>query len=205
MSFPGWETYLKGSKPCQFPRLGSPVKGSTAGLRQTSPARVGLKEADKLLLLSTTDTDTLTAVLLTAWALLLQRYTGQDDVSFSFQHRNGDVVARFLLDDSASVVGTVERAKTVLPGDLPPVPTRLIRPGDSGRPLFDTAVVLWNFTKNSAPCHVLAPVRSPFPSSPPPEGNWSTGWFTPDPTLTPPLLQKVDTRSVDRLIGLTQR
>ncbi len=183
MSFPGWETYLKGSKPYQFPRLGSPVNGSTAGLRQTSSARVEVKEADTLLLLSTADTDTLGAVLLTAWALLLQRYTGQDDVSFGFQHRNGDVVARFLLGDSASVVGTVEHAKTVLPNDLPPVPTRLIRPKDSGPPLFDTAVVLWNFTTNSAPCHALAPVRNPFISPLPPvllpEGNCSKGYFNP--------------------------
>ncbi len=166
IAFPGWETYLKGSKPCQFPRLGSPGEGSPVDLRQPSLARVALKEADKLMLLSTTDNDALRAVLLTAWALLLQRYTGQDDVSFSFQHRNGDVVARFLLDDSASVVRTVEHAKTVLPDDLPPVPTRLIRSGDSGHTLFDTAVVLWNFTRNSAPSHVLAPVRNPSIPSP---------------------------------------
>ncbi|KAK4150585.1 non-ribosomal peptide synthetase [Chaetomidium leptoderma] len=156
-----WETYLKGLTPCRFPRFSRPAKDTAAPLRQISSARVNVEQADKLLALSTTDPDGLGAVLRTTWALLLRCYTGQDDVSFSFQ-RGGDVtrdpvVARFLLDDSESVAGTVGLAKTDLAGDLPPVPTRLLRSTDSDHPMFDTAIVLWNFTKPSAPCQMLAP------------------------------------------------
>jgi hypothetical protein len=124
---------------------------------------VSINEAQRLLALSTTDADALGAVLRISWALLLRSYTGQDDVSFGFQHHNGDAVARFLLDDSASVAEALERAKADLAGDLPPVPTWMIRSGDSGLPLFDTAVVLWNLTKTPGPCHVLGPVRNSDP------------------------------------------
>lgn len=161
-AFNGWEAYLKGLTPCRFPRFSRPANDTTNGPRQVASARVSVEQADRLLSLSTTDPEELSAVLRTAWALLLRCYTGQDDVSFSFQH-GGDVagepiVARFLLEDSATVADTVGRAKTDLAGDLPPVPTRLIRSGDSGQLLVDTAVVLWSFTKTSAPCRILEPV-----------------------------------------------
>jgi len=164
-AFNGWETYLKGLTPCRFPRFSRRGNDITAGSRQVASVRVSVEQADRLLALSTTDPDRFGAVLRTAWALLLRCYTGQDDVSFGFQHSGdlagGSTVARFLLDDSASVAGTVGCAKADLAGDLPPVPTRLISSGESGQPLFDTAVVLWSFTKTSAPCQVLAPVRIP--------------------------------------------
>lgn len=157
-----WETYLKGMTPCRFPRFRRPGREPTALARQVSSTRVNVEQADRLLELSTTDPEGLGAVLRTAWALLLRCYTGQDDISFAFQH-GGDVagepiVARFLLDDSASVGGTVGRAKVEHGRDLPPVPTRLLRSGHSDGPLIDTALVVWSFTKRSTPCQVLEPV-----------------------------------------------
>ncbi|KAK4157425.1 non-ribosomal peptide synthetase [Chaetomidium leptoderma] len=158
-----WETYLDGLTPCRFPRFTRPVKDTATPLRQTPSARVGIEQADKLLALSTADPDGLAAVLATAWALLLQCYTGQDDVSFSFQRGGGDVtseavVARFLLDgDSGTVSETLVRAQAALAGDLPPVSTRLLRAGGSGQPLFDTAIVLRDFTERSAPSPISEP------------------------------------------------
>jgi hypothetical protein len=168
-----WDTYLKGLTPCRFP-LFSRANHTAAPLQQTSSLRVDVEQADRLLALSTDDPGELGALLCTAWALLLRCYTGQDDVSFSFQHGGdvalGPVVARFLLDDGASVAGTVGRARAELAGDLPPVSTELLRSGDSDRPFFDTAVVLWDSSKGSAPFPVLEPVRtfsSPLATPPP--------------------------------------
>jgi hypothetical protein len=167
MSFPpvisNWDTYLKGLTPCRFPRF-SRANHTAASPQQTSSLRVYVEQADKLLGLSAKDPEELGAVLSTAWALLLRSYTGQDDVCFSFQHgsdvASGPVVVRFLLDDGASVAGTLGRAKAELAGDLPPVSTELLRSGDSDRPFFDTAVVLCELSQGSAPCPVLEPVRT---------------------------------------------
>lgn len=163
-----WETYLRGVIPCQFPRFSRSVKGNAAAsapVRQVSSARVNVEQADedKLLALSTTDLDGLGAVLRTAWAILLRCYTGQDELCFSYR-QGGDIagdsaLARFLLDDSASVAGTVDQSRAELAGDLPPIPARLLRSEHSNHPTFDTAVVLWGFTKRSAPSKVLDLVR----------------------------------------------
>ncbi len=154
-----WETYLTGATPCRFPRFGRPTEDAGSDARQTASVQVKVAEAERLLGLSATDADGLGAVLRTAWALLLRCYSGQDELVFGFSRPGGDAVARFLLDDSVHVAAVVENAKTDLPGDLPPVPDQLIRSGDSGLPLFDTAVVLWNSSETSGPHHVLAPVR----------------------------------------------
>lgn len=174
--------YPTGLTPCRFPRFSRPAIDTAAARRPIATARVAVEQADKLLALSTTDPDGLGAVLRTAWALLLRCYTGQDDVSFGFQ-RGGDdtgepIVARFVLDDSASVAETVGRAKTeLLAGNLSPPPAGLVRSGDHA--LFDTAVALWGFTETLAPCQVLAPVsHSPFIPPPPPP------LTPPTPTLT---------------------
>jgi hypothetical protein len=160
-----WETYLDGATACRFPpfsRLAKEDAASSASLQRILSVAVNVKQADedKLLALSTTDLDELGAVLRTAWATLLRCYTGQDDVCFHYQKCGGDVageptVARFLLDGSASVAETVGRAKAELTGDLPPVPTRLLRSRHSDHPAFDTAVILSGSIKGSAPWKVL--------------------------------------------------
>ncbi|KAK4124725.1 non-ribosomal peptide synthetase [Parathielavia appendiculata] len=159
-----WDTYLKGLTPCRFPRF-SRVNQTAGSSHKLSATRINVEQADKLLAL---DAYELGAVLRAAWAVLLRCYTGQDDVSFSFQHggdgdggniAGGPVVARFLLDDGASVAGIVGRAKAEVPGDLPLVSTERLRPGGgSDRSFFDTAVVLWNFkTERSASCPAFDP------------------------------------------------
>lgn len=163
-----WDTYLEGVTPCRFPRFSRPANEDAAAfppIQQISSAPVNVEQADedKVLAQSATNPDGLGAVLRTAWALLLRCYTGQDDVCFNYQH-SGDVagdpiVVRFLLNDSASVAGTVDRARAELAGDLPPIPTRFLRSGHSDHPAFDTALVMWGFTKGSAPCKVLNLVR----------------------------------------------
>jgi hypothetical protein len=168
MAITDWEAYFAGATPCRFPRFSRSDKedgAAPASLQQLSSAPVNVEQADadKLMALSTTDPDGLCAVLRTAWAMLLRCYTGQDDVCFNYQQM-GDVasdpiVARFLLDDSASIAGTVGRAKAELAGDLPPIPTRLLRSGHSDHPALDTAVVVWGSTKRSAPWKVLDLVR----------------------------------------------
>ncbi len=171
----GWETYLKDMTPCRFPQFSRQIKKAAINpLRQISSARVNVEQADKLLVLSTTDPDGLGAVLRTAWALLLRCYIGQDDVCFNYQHGGdadvaaGDsIVTRFLLDDSASVAKTLEDAKTEVAGDLLRVLTRAPGSGRSGQSDFDTAVVLWSFTKRSTPCQVLNPVCRSFSYSTP--------------------------------------
>jgi hypothetical protein len=154
---------VTGLAPCRFPPFSRPAKDAAAACRPIASARVAVEQTETLLELSTTDSDKLGAVLRTAWALLLRCYTGQDDVSFGFQCDGNDsgepVIARFLLDDSATVAETVGRAKTALTGHLP-VATEHVRSRD--RPLFDTAVVMWGFTKTTMQCHVLAPVFRSF-------------------------------------------
>lgn len=154
-----WAAYLTGVAPCRFPPFSRSAKSETAPNRQpiASTTRVPVEQEDreKLLELSRAeDRDGLGAVLRTAWAVLLRCYTGQDDVTFGFQ---GDtphpVVARFCLDDAASVSVTVERAKADFAKHLPPVPAELIRAGD--HPLFDTSVVLWGLPRSSAPRRVM--------------------------------------------------
>lgn len=160
------DTSLSGLAPCLFPRFSRPAEepGLAAARRRIASVRVPVEQADKLLELSTTNPDGLAAVLRTAWALLLRCYTGQDDVNFGFQ-RGGDdagvIITRFILDDSSSLEGTVGPTKVGLSGYLVPAPHGQVDP------ICHTAVVLWDFTKTSAPCNVLAPVTLPtFPEPP---------------------------------------
>ncbi|KAK3368413.1 non-ribosomal peptide synthetase [Podospora didyma] len=143
-----WAAYLTGATPCRFPRFSRPVDEATR--RPIMSARVDIEMADtaKLLSLSTTtDPDGLIVVLQAAWALLLHCYTGQDDVSFGFQHNTADpIVARFVLNDCVTVTDAVGHAKAnmELASRLPPLPAELSHPTGK-QPLFDTAMVLWGF------------------------------------------------------------
>jgi hypothetical protein len=171
--------------PCRFPRFSRLAKhsGLAAARRPITSVRVAVDQADKLLSLSATDADALAAVLRTAWALLLQCYTGRDDVNFGFQH-GGDTnlrasagvrVARFVLDSSSSVGETLNRTKTEFVGRISPVSQV------SDDQTFHTLVVLWDITKASAPCQVMAPVSIHDPYLPP--------WHSLAPrhiSLTPP-------------------
>lgn len=158
------ETHLTGFTPCRFPTFHCPDQAVAASSRQIGSVRITLEQAGKLLELSITDEHELGAVLGTAWALLLQCYTGQDDVSFGFQHSGegtvGPVVARFLLSGATSVVETVSRAKIDVFA-RPRVSTAALGSGNADHPLVDTAVVLWTLTKASAACPILPSVCHP--------------------------------------------
>lgn len=147
---------------------------AAAARRPFALARVAIEQpvTDKLLKLSATDPDDLVAVLGAAWALLLRCYTGQDDVSFGFE-RAGDVtgaepvLAHFLLDDSASVAGTVDHAKTELAGDRtsppsPPIATSPVPVPAGDHPVPNTTLALWGFAPTAGLDHsqILAPVTS---------------------------------------------
>ena len=164
MNSPTTETHPTGFTPCRFPTFHCPDQAVAASPRQIGSVRITLEQASKLLELSNTDEHELGAVLGTAWALLLQCYTGQDDVSFGFQHGGegtiGPVVARFLLSGAASVVETVSRAKIHV-FSRPRVSTAALGSGNADHPPVDTAVVLWTFTKASAPCPILPSVCHP--------------------------------------------
>ena len=152
---------LEGASPCRFPRFSAPAHTTRAARRPImASARVAidLPDRDRLLSLSTEDAEEFGAVIRSAWALFLRCYTGQDDVTFGFQHHGTPepIIARLALDDSVSVAATIERAKKGFSGSVTPVPVDTLRSRD--RPLFDTAIVLWGFSKTSESSRVLAAV-----------------------------------------------
>jgi hypothetical protein len=183
-----WATYLRGLTPCRFPRFSRAAAGKDAaapgdpGKQQQQqissvPVPVEHVHAEQLTALSTTDPEKFGAVLRTAWALLLRCYTGQDDVSFSFEQHGchsdenesepvGPVVARFFLDDDASVAGLVSRTTTELAsliqqaGAVPPELIQSDHAQQQPQQLFDTAIaVLWSGPgETSAMCRALDPV-----------------------------------------------
>lgn len=151
---------------CQFPRLGT---GDGRSKRSMS-LRVTLEHGQKLQQLSVSDEAALPSLLRVAWALLLRCYTGLDHVCFGYQETgpgtvgingppisgplNGMHVAHFTMDDMVSVADTLEKAKGECISGLPHqnlVPSGRTRdPGSSDSQLFDTAVVLRNFSDSAA-------------------------------------------------------
>lgn len=102
------------------------------------------------------------AVIRTAWAVLLWCYTGQENVCFGFSDNRPQTptnssstakIARFILSESESLASVVARAKADFPADSLgvqqqqlPIPAGLVPPG-----VIDTAVVLLGL-------HAIAPV-----------------------------------------------
>ncbi len=159
-----WATYLVGMAPCLFPPFSRPKTangGPTEAHRSTlSLVRVTVHKQDAEQLLSTTDPNELAALLRTAWAILLRCYTGQDDVSFGFQHVGDEpTIARFILRDDTSLAEAVARTKTELAGDLT-LPSELVHTATSNLS-FNTAVAFCDLTKKSASHRVLPSVRHP--------------------------------------------
>lgn len=147
---------------CRFPRLIPLAEEKVVSRRPVASTRVTTDQQDKLRELAAADPDSLAAVLATAWALLLRCYTGEDHVSFGIEHA-GDVsrrplVARFPLDNSASVAETLARAKTEIAGNPGLAPQPIPTPGADRH---DTALVLWGFSKSaSTTSHVPSLVNS---------------------------------------------
>ncbi|KAK4184411.1 non-ribosomal peptide synthetase [Podospora australis] len=93
------------------------------------------------------------AVIRTAWAVLLWCYTGQENVAFGFSDNRNPLyttakIARFILSDSESLASVVARAKADVSADslVSPIPAGLVPTGQ-----IDTAVVLLGL-------HAIAPV-----------------------------------------------
>ena len=153
-----WASYRAESEPCQFPRLGPSVDGP----KRSMSLRVHSEHVQRLPQLSASDGAALPSLLRVAWSLLLRCYTGLDDVCFGYQETglanvgdgnpriskplNGMLVARLRVDDTVSVIDTLEKAKREYISGLPyqsSVPSGTTEDSPlSGRQLFDTAVVL---------------------------------------------------------------
>ncbi|KAK3903068.1 hypothetical protein C8A05DRAFT_43642 [Staphylotrichum tortipilum] len=126
-----------------------------------SSTRVNFDHAGTPVSLLALDPDGLDALLSTAWAVLLRCYTGKDDVVFGFQ-LIGDgpdysISTRLRLDDSASVAKMLSHTRAELARDANLAPGSHPGSRDSGRPICDTAVVLWIFTQLSTPFQVPVP------------------------------------------------
>lgn len=133
---------LASAPSCRFPRfssdhavsaaagtIGTGTGPTTRRPNAIASARVSLEQTDTLKLLTDHDPDKFSAVIKTAWALLLRCYTGQDQVSFGFICQNPftntiaidnnsssqlELATIFHLNESTSLGETILRAKTEL-------------------------------------------------------------------------------------------
>ncbi|PNP73839.1 hypothetical protein FNYG_12798 [Fusarium nygamai] len=85
-----WEAYLDGAEPCCLPLL---TDGATAPRTLRTLAQ-GITHAAELQALCTERGITLSNLLQLAWALVLQAYTGLDDVCFGYLVADRDVPVR---------------------------------------------------------------------------------------------------------------
>lgn len=167
-----WAAYLNGLAPCRFGRGSHSHSHSHSHNQATTRRAVSMSARVQVEPVRVAGgAEELAAVLRTSWALLLRCYTGQDDVGFWFQCGGGSagsagsaatrppVVARFCLDDSASISGAVQRSRVELAGDLPRLPEHLVQAG--GEPLLDSSVVVWEVDDKARSCPVLPAVRDP--------------------------------------------
>ncbi|OCL14025.1 nonribosomal peptide synthase [Glonium stellatum] len=75
-----WTTYLKGIQPCHFPTLN---RSSTTEKRLSS-VKMEFNRFSQLQEFSEKTTVTLANIMHTAWAVVLRKYTGLDDVCFGY-------------------------------------------------------------------------------------------------------------------------
>jgi hypothetical protein len=152
---------------CQFPRLSA----SGDGPKWPMSLRVNIEHLQQLQQLSGSDEAALPSLLRVAWGLLLQCYTGLDDVCFGYQETGPGTVGqesprtsgplnemhavRFNVDYMMSVADTLEKAKgeyISVFSCLNSVPSGTTKDSRSSeRQLFDTAVVLRNLSNSVAP------------------------------------------------------
>lgn len=127
--------------PCRFPDLTpltNPRPNTTITRRNISSARVPFSRSDALLP-SLTCSPPSCSILLTAFAVFLRCYTGQDTITTLINTSEAaPTVAKITLNESSSVVETVG-AKHLLPGEV-------MKPVDC-----DTAVILWDYRKRTKP------------------------------------------------------
>ncbi|KAK4133596.1 non-ribosomal peptide synthetase [Trichocladium antarcticum] len=79
-----WMDYLKGVQPCYFPRLDSSTAMVAAATRSLRSAFLQFDRYAELRLLSEQTHVTLANIMHAAWAFVLRKYTGCDDVCFGY-------------------------------------------------------------------------------------------------------------------------
>ncbi|KAI9848835.1 MAG: NRPS [Sclerophora amabilis] len=117
-----WRGYLADVEKCYFPQLTDGVSGLKQ--RRQHAVHLGQKAADgSLEEFCVYNNVTLPTVFKTAWALVLGRYIGTDNVSFSTvtSHRDGQrvVLCRSQLDEAASILNVMEKIEADFVGSLP--------------------------------------------------------------------------------------
>jgi NRPS condensation-like uncharacterized protein/aryl carrier-like protein len=95
-----WMRYLKGLAPCHFPKLATPDVNNTRVLRSTTLQFDRFPELRKL---SERTQVTLANIMHAAWAFVLRRYTGSDDICFGYLSVDRDAP----VEDIRSTVGTL--------------------------------------------------------------------------------------------------
>jgi non-ribosomal peptide synthetase component F len=80
-----WKGYLRGAVPCQFPRHEGGGSAEGAGALEFE------EDASGILAFCQQVGVTLASILQTAWALLLRKYTGNNDVCFSYMSSGRDI------------------------------------------------------------------------------------------------------------------
>jgi Condensation domain len=81
-----WKSYLKGVQPTYFPRLNH----DSSTKKHLSSIRMEFNEFSKLQELCERTQITLASIMHAAWALVLRRYTGVDDVCFGYLSADRD-------------------------------------------------------------------------------------------------------------------
>lgn len=149
-----WKNYLQGVEPCHFPALAN--ADSKPILRALDQPLSSVKELNVFCIASGV---TLSNLLQLIWALVLQAYTGLDDVCFGYLASNRDVpvnhideaigvfinmlVFRIHLDPSVSILDTLNRVKKDLLQSMqhkgPSLAQIQHEVSASSTPLFNTA------------------------------------------------------------------
>jgi non-ribosomal peptide synthase protein (TIGR01720 family) len=79
-----WMRYLKGLQPCYFPNLNSSTTTLVSDSRALHSTAVQFSRYDELRRLSERTHVTLANIMHAAWAMVLRKYTGYDDVCFGY-------------------------------------------------------------------------------------------------------------------------
>lgn len=75
-----WTTYLKGIQPCYFPQLNI----NSVSTKRLSSVQINFDRYSELQELSEETKVTMANIIHTAWALVLRKYTGSEDVCFGY-------------------------------------------------------------------------------------------------------------------------
>jgi non-ribosomal peptide synthase protein (TIGR01720 family) len=94
-----WVNHLKGLKPCHFPKLNA----DTAVTKRLGSTRLQFDRYHELRRLPERTHVTLANIMNVAWALVLRKYTGVDDICFGFLTAGRDIP----VDNIDRIVGTL--------------------------------------------------------------------------------------------------